>query len=146
MYPVHSCMACNCGTRVRNFTTSVKTVLIPLHADSKTHSAIPGDKMLAAGAQRGVLSGGRCFTTAAAAQASALPAISEGASTAGGWLSKIFGGSSRISTPLTDPLPGVELPSPAAVLSGPPSTETTSLSNGVTIASEATPVGNASLA
>ena len=96
--------------------------------------------MLAAGAQRGLLSGGRCFNTAAAAQASALPALSEGASTAGGWLSRIFGGSSRVSIPLTDPLPGVELPTPAAVPSTPPSTETTALSNGVTIASEATPV------
>ena len=98
--------------------------------------------MLAAGAQRGLQSSSRCFTTAAAAQASALPAITETASSAGGFLSKLFGGSSRLSIPLTDPLPGVELPTPAAVPSTPPSTETTALSNGFTIASEATPVSN----
>ena len=111
-----------------------------MHPVAEKRRPFSGDIMLAAGAQRGLHSSSRCFTTAAAAQASALPAISEGASTAGGWLSKLFGGSSRLSIPLTDPLPGVDLPRPDAVPSTAPSTETLALSNGVTIASEATPV------
>ena len=97
--------------------------------------------MLCAGAQRGLQAQStlRAFSTGAAANA--VPALSETASNSVSWLGKLFGGSSRIDVPLTDPLPGLELPAPLAAPSTAPSTETTKLGNGLIIASEATLVG-----
>ena len=56
-----------------------------------------------------------------------------------GFLSGLFGGSSRVDVPLTDPLPGVVLPEHAEITDM-PKTEMTTLSNGLKIASENTPV------
>lgn len=82
------------------------------------------------------LLGARCFSsTAISSQAPALATAIKSK----GLLGSLFGGSSRVTTPLTDPLPGVpdlvhEAPASA------PATETTTLANGVRIASENTPV------
>lgn len=94
--------------------------------------------MLASGAQQGLRMqpAVRSFSTAIAA--SAVPALTEAPSTSAGWLSKLLGGSSRLTVPMTDPLPGVELPTPTPPPAKAPATETTTLSNGVTIASEQT--------
>jgi hypothetical protein len=93
--------------------------------------------MLASGAQRGlhlqpVL---RSFSTGTGA--GAVPALTDTTSSSGGWLTKLLGGSQRITVPLSDPLPGVEIPAAAAPPAKAPGTETTTLPNGVTIASEA---------
>jgi hypothetical protein len=102
----------------------------------------PEGMMLSSGAQRGLQLQPmlRSVSTGAAAAASALPALTETASSSGGWLSKLFGGSKRITVPLTDPLPGVEIPAAAQPPAKAPETETKKLANGATIASEATPV------
>ena len=91
--------------------------------------------MLRAGAQKGLQAQPQLRTYA-------VPALSDVGNTASatvGWLGKLLGSSSRIDTPLTDPLPGVEVP-PPSLPSKAPTTETTTLPNGVRIASEATPV------
>lgn len=82
-----------------------------------------------------------CFSTSTAFQAAA-PAVA--ATSQKGFLSSLFGGSSRVTTPLTEALPGVALPSPAAVPSSAPKTELTTLSNGIKVASENTPVSDQS--
>lgn len=66
---------------------------------------------------------------------------------AGGFLSKLFGGGGkgRISTPLTEPLEGVNLPLAEPPLAQPPKTEVTTLGNGLKVASENTPVRGCSL-
>ncbi len=94
--------------------------------------------MLASGAQHGLRMQPnlRSFSTAVAANA--VPALSEATSTSAGWLSKLLGGSSRLTVPMTDPLPGVDLPAPSPPPAKAPTTETTTLPNGVTIASEQT--------
>ena len=69
----------------------------------------------------------------------ALPAVAPDAKT-GGFLSSLFGGGSRVETPMTDPLPGVHLPAHTAAPAQPPTTDFTTLSNGVKIASENIPV------
>eukprot|EP00955_Chlamydomonas_euryale_P002649 28338-Chlamydomonas_euryale.AAC.3 len=56
------------------------------------------------------------------------------------WLKPSAGGSSRIDTPLTQPLPDLPQVSPYVVPKRAPPTETTVLSNGVRVISEATPV------
>ena len=57
-----------------------------------------------------------------------------------GLFAKLFGGfgPGRLMVPLTDPLPNVEEPSPISPPATKPETETTTLANGVKIASEAT--------
>ncbi|CAL8469178.1 g8719 [Coccomyxa elongata] len=94
--------------------------------------------MLASGAQHGLRMQPnlRSFSTAVAANA--VPALSEATTSSAGWLSKLFGGSSRLTVPMTDPLPGIELPAPTPPPAKAPTTETTTLPNGVTIASEQT--------
>jgi hypothetical protein len=94
--------------------------------------------MLASGAQHGLRMQPnlRSFSTAFAANAA--PALSEATSTSAGWLSKLLGGSTRLTVPMTDPLPGVDIPTPTPPPAKAPATETTTLPNGVTIASEQT--------
>lgn len=70
----------------------------------------------------------------------AAPALAESSASSQGWLSSLFGGSSRISIPLTDPLPGVNLPHPVQPPSKAPATETSTLANGIKVASEDTVV------
>ncbi|KAK9811331.1 hypothetical protein WJX72_002016 [[Myrmecia] bisecta] len=98
--------------------------------------------MLATGIRRGLpqaVSDARLFSSSSATSA-ALPALADTATkSGGGFLSKIFGGSSaRISVPLTDPLPGVDQPAAFSPPAKRPETETTTLSNGLKISSEAT--------
>ena len=59
----------------------------------------------------------------------------------GGWLAQLFGSRGRQNTPMSEPLPGVQLPTPFTPPSSAPATESTKLSNGLVIASENTPVG-----
>lgn len=63
---------------------------------------------------------------------------------AGGFLAKLFGGGGkgRVTTPLTEPLEGVNLPLADPPLIKQPTTEVTTLDNGLKVASEATPVSN----
>ncbi len=78
----------------------------------------------------------RAFSTSAAAQAA--PAV---AASKRGFLAQLFGGTgSRVQTPLTDALPGVEIPDAIPAAKDAPATQLTKLSNGFTVASEATPV------
>jgi hypothetical protein len=85
----------------------------------------------------------RCFVTATT-QMAAAPAVIETKPQSGGFLSSLFG-SSRSTVPMTEPFPGVVLPEPQAIGSARPSTEQTTLPNGIRIASEATPVSSAYL-
>ncbi len=57
-----------------------------------------------------------------------------------GWLGQGSGRPSRIVTPLSQPLPGVEPERPSPRPLQPPPTEVTVLSNGVRVISEASPV------
>lgn len=74
----------------------------------------------------------------------AVPAVAT-APKSKGFLASLFGSSDRIKVPLTDPLPGVVLPEHVAPAKDAPKTEMTTLSNGLKVASENTPVGSASL-
>ncbi len=67
---------------------------------------------------------------------------------AGGFLSKLFGGGAkgRITTPLSEPLEGVNLPLADPPLTQQPTTEVTTLGNGLKVASEATPVSKRTMA
>ena len=98
--------------------------------------------MLGQGLKRGatpVLARG--LSSSAAVQA-ALPAVANEA-TSGGFLSKLFGGGgSRVSTPMTEPMEGVNLPIAEPPVTQAPQTQVTKLGNGVQIASEATPVSD----
>lgn len=76
---------------------------------------------------------GATFSTTTAAHDTL--ALSE-AKTGGGILSKLFGGGSRLSIPLTDALDTVEIPSQAPPATK-PTTQLSKLSNGVRVASEA---------
>lgn len=78
-----------------------------------------------------------CFTSSAAALGA--PAIADAKTTGGGFLAKLLGGggSSRLSVPLTDAL-AVEGPAPVPPPGTRPTTEMTTLPNGVRVASEAT--------
>lgn len=80
-----------------------------------------------------------CISTTAAQQESL--AVAADAKTGGGFLSKLFGGgSNRLAVPMSDPLSGITIPSPAAPPAVKPGTLMTTLPNGVRIASEATVV------
>eukprot|EP00884_Botryococcus_braunii_P023435 jgi/Botrbrau1/9776/Bobra.85_1s0021.1 len=79
----------------------------------------------------------RCFITASS-QLAAAPAVVEAKAESEGFLSSIFG-SSRTLVPMTEPFPGVAFPPAEAVDASRPPTEQTTLPNGITIASEATP-------
>lgn len=84
----------------------------------------------------------RCFVTAGSRMAAA-PAVAENKpESSGGLLSWLFG-SSRPLVPMTEPYPGVALPSESAIATTRPPTEQTTLSNGIRVASEATPVSRA---
>ena len=83
------------------------------------------------------LSASRCLHTSTIAEA--LPAVAVAPKK--GLFANIFGGSStRITTPLSDPLPGVALPEHIAPPAEAPKTQLTTLSNGLKVASENTPV------
>lgn len=88
------------------------------------------------------LRAGITFSTSAATHDSL--ALSQ-AKTGGGFLSKLFGGGSRLSIPLTDALDTVEIPSQAPPATK-PTTQLTKLSNGVRVASEAVVVSEMHLA
>lgn len=94
--------------------------------------------MLRKGVQS-VVSVGRGLHASAAEQA--LPAVAA-APKSKGLFASLFGGTSRVTTPLSDPLPGVVLPEHAAPPKDAPKTEMTTLSNGFKIASENTSVSN----
>lgn len=93
--------------------------------------------MLKKGAQR-LIGAGRCLTTSSSAQ-QALPAVAT-APKSKGLFAGLFGGTDRVKVPLTDALPGVELPAHIAPPGEAPKTEMTTLSNGIKVASENTPV------
>jgi hypothetical protein len=90
--------------------------------------------MLASLARESGLVAARAFSTSAAAQA-AVPAVAKRS-----FLAQLFGSGSRVDVPLTDALPGVEIPQPIAPSKEAPTTQLTKLSNGATIATENTPV------
>ena len=82
----------------------------------------------------------RAFSTSAALQAA--PAV---AASKRSFLAQLFGGEgSRVQTPLTDALAGVEIPDAIPAAKDAPATQLTKLSNGFTVASEATPVSGCS--
>jgi hypothetical protein len=90
--------------------------------------------MLRKGTQR-ILSAG-LHTSAIAEQ---LPAVAVAPKK--GLFSNLFGGASnRVTTPLSDPLPGVVIPEHIAPPKDAPKTEMTTLSNGLKVASENTSV------
>lgn len=77
---------------------------------------------------------GRAFSTSATLQAAA-PAVAKRS-----FLASLFGSGSRVDVPLTDALPGVVLPDAIPAPQTAPTTQLTKLSNGMTIATENTPV------
>lgn len=91
--------------------------------------------MLASAARESGLVAVRAFSTSAALQAA--PAL---ATAKRSFLAQLFGSGSRVDVPLTDVLPGVELPQPIAHSKEAPATQLTKLSNGCTVATENTPV------
>jgi processing peptidase subunit alpha len=95
--------------------------------------------MLASLARESGLVAARAFSTSAAAQA-AVPAVAKRS-----FLAQLFGSGSRVDVPLTDALPGVEIPQPIAPSKEAPTTQLTKLSNGATIATENTPGATATL-
>ena len=70
----------------------------------------------------------------------ALPVTQQQNEGSGGWLAGLFGAGRRESVPMSEPLPGVQLPSPYSPPSQPPATETSRLGNGLIVAAENTPV------
>ena len=96
--------------------------------------------VLRRGAQDALSVAGRALSTSSIAQQ--LPAVAT-APESKGLLSSLFGSgaSNRVTTPLTDPLPGVVLPEPIAPPVDAPKTELTTLANGLKVASENTVVG-----
>lgn len=87
---------------------------------------------------RRLVSAGRGLHTTAFAE-QAVPAVAP-VTKSKGLFASIFGSTSRIDTPLTDPLPGLDLPEHVQPPKEAPKTQLTSLSNGLKIASENTPV------
>ena len=83
-----------------------------------------------------VAGGLRGFSSSAVAAAA--PAVA--AASKRGLLASLFSSGERVTVPLTDPLPGVEIPA-SAVSSAPAKTELTTLANGFKVATEDTPVG-----
>ena len=93
--------------------------------------------MLRKGVQS-ALSAGRGIATSAIAEQS-LPAVATAPKK--GLLDGLFGGSTnRVTTPLSDALPGVVIPEHIPPPKDAPSTDMTTLSNGVKVVSENTPV------
>ncbi|GAB4821951.1 hypothetical protein N2152v2_008997 [Parachlorella kessleri] len=86
--------------------------------------------------------GSRCLSTSSAALQTA-PAVA--AIKSKGFFAQLFGGGQRVNVPLTDALPGVQLIEPVAPPTTAPTTETTTLSNGLRVASENTPGATATL-
>lgn len=77
-------------------------------------------------------------TTAIAEQA--VPAVAPAVTKSKGLFASIFGSTSRIDIPLTDPLPDVVHPEHVEPPKAAPKTQLTALSNGLKIASENSPV------
>lgn len=77
----------------------------------------------------------RAFSTSAALQGAAVPAVAKRS-----FIAQLFGSSSRIDVPLTDPLPGVEIPEAVEAPLEAPKTQLTKLQNGFTVATENTVV------
>lgn len=96
------------------------------------------DTMRKSAVQSALALGQRCVSTSATVQ-QAVPAVASSTQSKG-WLSGLFGGSDRVTVPLTDPLPGIELPEHAAAPTTAPKTELTTLANGFKVATENTPV------
>lgn len=96
--------------------------------------------MLASAARESGLVAVRAFSTSGALQAA--PAL---ATAKRSFLAQLFGSGSRVDVPLTDVLPGVELPQPIAHSKEAPATQLTKLSNGCTVATENTPGATATL-
>ena len=91
----------------------------------------------ASGAALAAAAAARAFSTSAAVQAAA-PAVASASQR--GFLSKLWGSGSRVDVPLTDALPGVVVPDAVSPSAEAPSTRLTKLKNGMTIATENTPV------
>ncbi|KAK9844905.1 hypothetical protein WJX74_008454 [Apatococcus lobatus] len=79
------------------------------------------------------------FSSSVTAGAGNLALVGDAQQQSGGFLSRLFGAPQRITTPLTEPLPGLDYPSPATQPTSPPETQITTLPNGLKVASEATP-------
>ena len=79
----------------------------------------------------------RAFGSSSAAEQQLTTA---GARPSKGFLASLFWGGSRVTVPLTDALPGVEIPEHGPPPAEAPKTDMTTLANGFRIASEATPV------
>jgi hypothetical protein len=92
--------------------------------------------MLASALKEGSRAAARAFSTSSAVQAA--PALATGSKRS--FLAQLLGSESRVDVPLTDALPGVEIPQSIAAAAQAPSTQLTKLSNGATIASENTSV------
>lgn len=95
------------------------------------------DKMLRRGVQQPLRALGSRLLSGSSASSAAAPAVAVAAKK--GFLSQLLGGSSRVSVPMTEALPGVVEPTPV-VFDKAPVTQTTTLPNGVRIVSENTPV------
>lgn len=80
----------------------------------------------------------RSLSTSTALSQAAASGATNGSRDFMGWLK---GGAARVTTPLSQPLPGVQPEQPAFRPLAPPPTEVTVLENGVRIISEASPVG-----
>lgn len=80
------------------------------------------------------------FSSSSTAGAGNLALVGDAQQQSGGFLSRLFGTPQRITTPLTEPLPGLDYPPPATQATSPPDTQVTTLPNGLKVASEATPV------
>ena len=80
------------------------------------------------------------FSSSTTAGAGNLALVGDAQQQSGGFLSRLFGTPQRITTPLTEPLPGLDYPPPATQATSPPDTQVTTLPNGLKVASEATPV------
>ena len=81
----------------------------------------------------------RAFSTSGALQQAAqAPAVAVASKKS--FLASLFGGSKRVDVPLTDALPGVEIPAAVPPPKEAPTTQLTKLSNGFTVATENTPV------
>ena len=80
------------------------------------------------------------FSSTSTTGAGNLALVGDAQQHSGGLFSKLFGTPQRTTTPLTEPLPGLQYPAPATQPTSPPETKVTTLPNGLRIASEDTPV------
>ena len=99
--------------------------------------------MLRRGAQDALSVTGRALSTSAIAQQ--LPAVAAAPASKGLFAGLLGGSSARVTTPLTDPLPGLTLPEQATPPTDAPQTELTTLANGFKVASENTVVSSLSV-